>query len=90
MSVRIEQDGGVWTVVLDRPEVRNAVDAEHAEQLLHAFEAFDEDDDARVAVLWALGARSAPALTCAPSPTAPSVRGLPARAHPAWARLVWR
>jgi enoyl-CoA hydratase len=44
VSVRIQRDGGVWTVVLDRPEVRNAVDTEHAQQLLAAFEAFEADD----------------------------------------------
>ena len=25
MTVRVERDGPVWTVILDRPEVRNAV-----------------------------------------------------------------
>src|SRR6201995_5597704 len=55
MSVRIERDGPVWTVVLDRPEVRNAIDTEHAQALLAAFEAFDADGDAAVAVLWGAG-----------------------------------
>ncbi len=55
MSVRIERDGPVWTVVLDRPEVRNAIDTEHAQALLEAFEAFDADGDAAVAVLWGAG-----------------------------------
>jgi enoyl-CoA hydratase len=55
VSVRIQRDGGVWTVVLDRPEVRNAVDTEHAQQLLAAFEAFEADDEALVAVLWGAG-----------------------------------
>jgi enoyl-CoA hydratase len=39
MSVRIERDGPVWTVVLDRSEVGNAIDTEHAQALLAAFEA---------------------------------------------------
>jgi enoyl-CoA hydratase len=51
----VERDGPVWTVVLDRPEVRNAVDTEHAEALLRAFEAFDADPEAAVAVLWGAG-----------------------------------
>ena len=55
MSIRIERDGPVWTVVLDRPEVRNAVDTEHAQGLLEAFEAFDASEDAAVAVLWGAG-----------------------------------
>ena len=55
MSVRIERDGPVWTVVLDRPEVRNAVDTEHAEALREAFESFDADPDAAAAVLWGSG-----------------------------------
>ena len=55
MSVRIERDGPVWTVVLDRPAVRNAIDTEHAQALLEAFEAFDADGDAAVAVLWGAG-----------------------------------
>ncbi|MDQ2722654.1 MAG: enoyl-CoA hydratase-related protein, partial [Actinomycetota bacterium] len=36
---------------MDRPEVRNAVDTEHATALYEAFLAFDVDDDAAVAVL---------------------------------------
>jgi enoyl-CoA hydratase len=55
VTVRIERDGAVWTVVLDRPEVRNAVDTEHAQALLEAFEAFEADADAAVAVLWGAG-----------------------------------
>ncbi len=52
MAVRIEKNGAVTTVILSRPEVRNAVDREHAELLASAFRSFDEDDDARVAVLY--------------------------------------
>src|SRR5256714_5547604 len=55
MSVRIEREDAVWTVVLDRPEVRNAVDTDHAQLLLEAFEAFDADESAAVAVLWGAG-----------------------------------
>jgi enoyl-CoA hydratase len=55
VSVRIERDGPVWTVVLDRPEVRNAVDTEHARALLEAFGSFDADPDAAAAVLWGAG-----------------------------------
>lgn len=55
MTVRIDQDGAVWTVVLDRPEVRNAVDRETAEALTEAFESFEAADTARVAVLTGAG-----------------------------------
>ncbi|MFI4928077.1 MAG: enoyl-CoA hydratase-related protein, partial [Burkholderiales bacterium] len=49
-SVRIEQQGAVTIVTLDRADVRNAVDADTARRLHAAFVAFDEDPDARVAV----------------------------------------
>ncbi|HYA09300.1 MAG TPA: crotonase/enoyl-CoA hydratase family protein, partial [Gaiellaceae bacterium] len=55
MSVRSERFGPVTTVVLDRPEARNAVDREHAEALADAFRAFEADDEALVAVLWGAG-----------------------------------
>jgi enoyl-CoA hydratase len=55
MAVRIEQAGPVRTVILDRPEVRNAIDRRTAEELAEAFRAFDADDSAAVAVLWGAG-----------------------------------
>ncbi|HZE30850.1 MAG TPA: crotonase/enoyl-CoA hydratase family protein [Actinoallomurus sp.] len=53
--IRVERTGPVTTVVIDRPEVRNAVDPEHAAQLYEAFTAFDADPEARVAVLYGEG-----------------------------------
>jgi len=50
MSVRVERDGPVTIVVLDRPSRRNAVDRVTADALADAFRAFDADADARVAV----------------------------------------
>ncbi|WP_299561806.1 crotonase/enoyl-CoA hydratase family protein [uncultured Mycolicibacterium sp.] len=50
--VRVERNGPVTTVILDRPEVRNAVDGPTALALHAAFEAFEADADAAVAVLW--------------------------------------
>jgi len=50
--VRIEREAFVTTVILDRPEARNAVDRETAEALAEAFRAFDKDAEQRVAVLW--------------------------------------
>ncbi|MGV9249960.1 crotonase/enoyl-CoA hydratase family protein [Streptomyces sp. NPDC003697] len=55
MPVRIEQRGHVTTVVLSRPEARNAVDGPTAAELAAAFRAFEADEDARVAVLWGEG-----------------------------------
>ncbi len=51
MKVLVEKDGPVTTVIINRPEVRNAVDAETADLLRQAFQAFADDDDAQVAVL---------------------------------------
>jgi enoyl-CoA hydratase len=55
MAVRVERTGAVATVVLDRPERRNAVDGTTAQALAEAFRAFDADPSARVAVLWGAG-----------------------------------
>ena len=55
MSVRVERDGPVTTVILDRPAVRNAVDGPTAAALADAFRRFDADDSARAAVLYGAG-----------------------------------
>ena len=55
MSVTVTNDGPVRVVTLDRPEVRNAVDGEHAQALYDAFRAFDSDDSTAVAVLHGAG-----------------------------------
>ena len=55
MPVRIERRGAVTTVVLSRPEARNAVDGPTAAELADAFGAFEADDEARAAVLWGEG-----------------------------------
>ena len=55
MNVRIESDGPVTTVVIDRPEARNAVDGPTAAALADAFRAFDADPAAHVAVLTGAG-----------------------------------
>ncbi len=51
MTVRVERDGAVTTVILARQHVRNAVDRETAEALAAAFRAFEADESAHVAVL---------------------------------------
>jgi enoyl-CoA hydratase len=55
MGVRVERSGRVTTVILDRPEVRNAVDGPTAAALAGAFREFDADPDAAVAVLYGAG-----------------------------------
>ena len=55
MAVRVERAAAVTTIVLDRPERRNAVDGATAQALADAFRAFDADATARVAVLWGAG-----------------------------------
>ena len=55
MSVSVERNDAVTTVIMDRPEARNAVDPETAEALTDAFAAFDADPLASVAVFWGAG-----------------------------------
>ncbi len=55
MRVRVEAKGPVRTVVIDRPEARNAVDAAMAEALRTAFRELEADPDAKVGVLWGAG-----------------------------------
>src|SRR6516162_8058902 len=55
MSVLAERSGPVTTVILDRPEARNAVDGPTAAALADAFRDFDADEAAHVAVLWGAG-----------------------------------
>ena len=55
MAVRVERSGPVFTVILSRPEVRNAVDGPTAQELAAAFREYEADDEAKVAVLWGEG-----------------------------------
>ena len=50
MAVTIEKDGPIWTLILSRPEARNAVNPETADALAAAFTQFDADPDAKVGV----------------------------------------
>lgn len=52
MSVSIEKHDAITTVILNRPEVRNAVDRATAEALVEAFRQFEADDSASVGVLY--------------------------------------
>ena len=55
MSVRVEQDGHVVVITLDRPEARNALDPVTSQQLREAFTAFKADETQWVAVLCGTG-----------------------------------
>jgi len=54
-TVRIEQQGPVFTVILSRPERRNAVDGPTAAALADAFRQFAGDPEAKVGVLFGEG-----------------------------------
>lgn len=55
MTVRVEKNGAVTTVIHSRAEARNAMDPASAEALTTAFLAFDADAEASVAVYWGEG-----------------------------------
>src|SRR4030088_2372115 len=50
-GVRVERSGPVTTVIMNRPGARNAVNGPAAAELYAAFDEFDNDDAASVAVL---------------------------------------
>jgi len=55
MAIRLERGDAVATIVIDRPEARNAVDGPAARALVEAFQEFERDEGLRVAVLWGAG-----------------------------------
>jgi enoyl-CoA hydratase len=55
MAIRLERRDTVATIVIDRPEARNAVDGPAARALAEAFGEFERDDGLRAAVLWGAG-----------------------------------
>jgi enoyl-CoA hydratase len=55
MAVRFERSDAIATIVIDRPQARNAVDGPAARALAEAFREFERDDALRVAVLWGAG-----------------------------------
>jgi enoyl-CoA hydratase len=56
MAVNVEIDYPVYTVIINNPEVKNAVDRQTAVQLAIAFREFEKDSKALVAVLWGANA----------------------------------
>jgi enoyl-CoA hydratase len=54
-KVSYERTGAAAVLTIERPERRNAVDPETADQLLEGYRSFEADDDARVLVLTGAG-----------------------------------
>jgi len=54
-GVRVERVGPVTTIIMSRPERRNAVDGPMAAALRRAFRGFEADENQKVAVLWGEG-----------------------------------
>ncbi len=54
-KIVVERSGPVTTIVINRPQARNALDNEAAYGLAEAFKAFEADDEAKVAVLTGAG-----------------------------------
>lgn len=77
MSVRVEKDGPVYTVILDRRAHKNAVDRATADALAEAFRAFEADEHAKVAVLYGEGGTF-----CAGADLKAIARGEPNRVAP--------
>jgi enoyl-CoA hydratase/carnithine racemase len=63
-TARVERRGPVTILTIDRPAVRNCIDAATADGIASAIETFGRDDDARVLV--------SPALERRPSARAPT------------------
>lgn len=76
-AVSVHEDGPVWTVVVDRPAQRNAIDLHTAAALYAAFDRFDRSDEARVAVLWGAGGQF-----CAGADLKAIAAGMPNRLQP--------
>jgi enoyl-CoA hydratase len=57
-TVRVERDGGVTIVTIDRPEVHNCVDTDTASALEDAARSFAADDEQRVLILTGAGGKS--------------------------------
>jgi len=54
-KIRIERHAPVTTIIINRPQVKNALDNEAAHALADALHAFETDPEARVAVLTGAG-----------------------------------
>lgn len=52
MPIKVEKEYPIYTIIIDNPEVKNAVDGPTAKELVDAFRRFEKDDNALVAILW--------------------------------------
>ncbi len=52
MPILIEKKYPIYTIIIDNPGVKNAVDGRSAKELANAFRKFDQDDKAEVGILW--------------------------------------
>jgi len=50
-NILIEKDQHITTILINRPQAKNAVDGVTAQELATAFEVFDKDEDSYVAIL---------------------------------------
>jgi enoyl-CoA hydratase/carnithine racemase len=55
MTIRVEREGPVAILTINRPEARNALDFKTAEELTAAWGEFRDDDELRVAILTGAG-----------------------------------
>ena len=53
--IRIDQQGPIWRVVIDRPDARNAHDLQTFQELVAAFDEVEVDPGCRCAVLTGAG-----------------------------------
>ncbi len=54
-NITVQKEAHITTILINRPEVKNAVDGETAQELADAFRAFDQDEESYVAILGGLG-----------------------------------
>ena len=52
MVIRIEKNYPIITIIINNPDVKNAVDGPTAKELADSFRDFEQDEKAQVAVLW--------------------------------------
>lgn len=52
MPIKVEIKYPIYTIIIDNPKVKNAVDRLTAKELANAFRAFENDTSALIAVLW--------------------------------------
>ena len=51
MTIKKEKKDEITTIIIDNPEVRNAIDGQSAYELYRAFKSFENDKDSKVAIL---------------------------------------